>query len=192
MKFYPTLIFAACIALSASILSSCNSDDDEPKDDEDYTQWALDNQTWLEKQLNRLDANGQPYYRKIVPTWNSSAYILVHQFNDPAETADNLVPLYTSTVDVCYRVLLYDGTAVDSSYNITGPVKGALRTQLSDEGLIAGWKIALTHMHVGDTCEVVIPYNQGYGALGMGSIKPYSNLQFNLRLVDIPYYEVRP
>lgn len=181
----------ALLALSAPIFTACN-DDDSSKTDANYSAWNKANQAWLDEQQNRLDENGKAYYKKVVPTWNSSAYVLIHQFNDPEETKDNLVPLLTSTVDVRYRVTLYDGTPIDSSSTITSPVPGALRTQLNSSGLISGWKIALTHMHVGDTCEIIIPYAQAYGITGLNTVKPYSNLVFNMRLLDIPYYEVRP
>lgn len=181
----------ALLALSAPIFTACN-DDDSSKTDANYAAWNKANQAWLDEQQNRLDENGKAYYKKVVPTWNSSAYVLIHQFNDPEETKDNLVPLLTSTVDVRYRVTLYDGTPIDSSSTITSPVPGALRTQLNSSGLISGWKIALTHMHVGDTCEIIIPYAQAYGITGLNTVKPYSNLVFNMRLLDIPYYEVKP
>lgn len=181
----------AGLALTCTLFCSCNEESDI-YDKSDYSGWKDTNQAWLNEQLNRVDANGRPYFSKIVPVWNPAAYVLIHYFNNTDETAGNLVPLLTSTVDVRYRVALCDGTPVDSSSNVVTPVPGALRVQLSDLGLISGWKIALTHMHVGDTCEVVIPYLQAYGESGYGTIKPYSNLQFNLRLVDIPYYEVRP
>ncbi|MDE7125880.1 MAG: FKBP-type peptidyl-prolyl cis-trans isomerase [Muribaculaceae bacterium] len=47
-------------------------------------------------------------------------------------------------------------------------------------------------MRVGDTAEVLIPYSMAYGMSGSGSIPPYSNLRFNVRLVDIVNYETRP
>ncbi|MDE6074493.1 MAG: FKBP-type peptidyl-prolyl cis-trans isomerase, partial [Muribaculaceae bacterium] len=52
--------------------------------------------------------------------------------------------------------------------------------------------IALEKMHVGDSVEVIIPYQAGYGASSSGSILPYSTLRFGIKLVNIPYYEVRP
>jgi FKBP-type peptidyl-prolyl cis-trans isomerase FklB len=47
-------------------------------------------------------------------------------------------------------------------------------------------------MRCGDTAEVVVPYGLAYGSQDRGTIKPYSNLQFNIRLVDIPNYETIP
>ena len=59
-------------------------------------------------------------------------------------------------------------------------------------GVIDGWQIALMNMHVGDTVQIVVPYQSGYGSTSTGKIQPYSALRFNVRLVDIPAYEVRP
>ncbi|MBQ3961444.1 MAG: FKBP-type peptidyl-prolyl cis-trans isomerase, partial [Muribaculaceae bacterium] len=65
------------------------------------------------------------------------------------------------------------------------------RTRLNG-GIITGWAIALTRMHIGDSVRVVIPYNVGYGTSAYGNVKAYSNLQFELKLVGIPYYEAKP
>ena len=63
------------------------------------------------------------------------------------------------------------------------------RTDLSK--VISGWGIVLQEMHVGDSVEVLIPYQSAYGAIGYGSVPPYSNLKFNIKLVDIPYWETK-
>ena len=47
-------------------------------------------------------------------------------------------------------------------------------------------------MHIGDSVRVVIPYNVGYGTTADGSVKAYSNLEFDLKLVGIPFYETKP
>lgn len=45
-------------------------------------------------------------------------------------------------------------------------------------------------MRVGDSAQVVIPYLEGYGVSGSGSILPFTTLVFNIKLVDIPAYEI--
>ena len=57
---------------------------------------------------------------------------------------------------------------------------------------MSGWAIGIPQMHCGDTVELIVPYGVGYGAQNTGTIKPYSNLRFNIRLVDIPYLEAPP
>ncbi len=69
-------------------------------------------------------------------------------------------------------------------------MQGIYRSQVS--GNVQGFAIALMDMRCGDTAEVVVPYGLAYGSQDRGTIKPYSNLQFNIRLVDIPNYETIP
>ncbi len=95
--------------------------------------------------------------------------------------------MLTSTVSTKYIGRLYDNTPVDSSYNRTDAIFTARVSSL-----IQGWQMALMNMHVGDTVQMVIPYELGYGSSLTGSIYPYSALRFNMRLADIPYYETRP
>ncbi|MCH5221893.1 MAG: FKBP-type peptidyl-prolyl cis-trans isomerase [Muribaculaceae bacterium] len=158
---------------------------------EKYRDWRELNDAWLVEMQSRTNPDGTPYYQVIVPDWNPGAYVLLHYYNDPAETADKLSPIYTSTVDVRYQLHLYDGTPVDSSDLINQYGKlGIFRTKLTD--VIIGWPMALTKMHCGDTVELIVPYDVGYGAMENSTIKPYSNLRFNIRLEDIPYYEQTP
>ena len=93
-----------------------------------------------------------------------------------------------STIDMKYHGRLITGEAFDSSYLRTQPRDSIFRTKLNNT--INGWIIGVSQMHIGDSCTIVIPYLQGYGASGSGSgIKPYSNLIFDVKLVDIPGYE---
>ena len=105
-------------------------------------------------------------------------------------TKDNLKPLLTSTVDVKYIGRLYNDVAFDSSFLRTTPADSVFRTKLT--GVIEGWQIALMNMHIGDSCEIVIPSDQAYGSSGSGSIYPYSALKFHVKLVGIPGYYVKP
>lgn len=184
MKKLLIAIFAVGLALCA-----CNTNDKDTWDT--YTDWRNLNNEWLKEQQTRVDSDGTPYYKMVLPSWNPGAFVLVHYFNDRALTEGNLSPLYTSTVDTRYYLHLYDGTPVDSSVTSSaGGVKGVYRAQLNN--LVQGWAIAMSDMRCGDTAEVIIPYGVAYGAQENGHIKPYSNLRFNIRLVDIPYYEVKP
>ena len=123
--------------------------------------------------------------------WRNENQTWLHYFNDRNATAGNLSPLYTSTVDIKYKGQLYNDVAFDSSYTQTAYGDSIARSQVN--GFISGFSIAMMDMHVGDSCEVLIPYQQGYGStgsyLGEVPIYPYSNLKFHIKLVDIPGYE---
>ena len=150
--------------------------------EDEYEDWREDNDAWFQKQMS----SGQ--YTVLTAAWDPSAKTLIRWHNDTMLTKGNLKPLITSTVDVKYHVSLYNGTPIDSSYYLTSPADSIYRSQLNQN--VEGWMIALTHMHVGDSCTVIIPYQQGYGSNKKSDVLiPYSTLVFNLKLVDIYKYK---
>lgn len=88
-------------------------------------------------------------------------------------------PDINSVVTVHYRGLLVGGRLFDSSYRQGYP----LAIRLKD--VIDGWQIALTHMHVGDKWNVVIPSELGYGRRAAGDIPGNSTLIFDIELLGI-------
>jgi FKBP-type peptidyl-prolyl cis-trans isomerase FklB len=172
-----------------AMLTACSSDDSDTWDD--YAEWREANISWLEEQAALTDSKGQPIYTKVTPTWNSNAYVLMRWFNDTTANRDNLRPLLTSTVDVKYYGRLYNDQPFDSSYARTVPADSIYRCQISST--IGGWIIAMERMHVGDSVEVLIPYQQAYGSQSSGSyILPYSALRFNIKLVDVAGEYIKP
>ena len=174
-KFFYTVIMAI---VAITMLDSClgKSVEDEYKD------WRQSNDEFYQRQAN----SGQ--YTKLTAPWDPSAQTLIRWHNDTMLTRNNLKPLITSTVDVKYHLRLYDGTAVDSSYATKSPADSVYRSLLKSN--VEGWMIALTRMHVGDSCTVIIPYQQGYGSTKMsGVLLPYSTLIFDMKLVDIYKYK---
>lgn len=169
------LLPAAAGLMVIASLASCAEDNWDT-----YRDWREANQDWYTAQAYRTDSDGKPYYRQLSPDWNKNSGVLIHYLNDRALTEGNLSPLQTSYVKVNYRLELYNGVAVDSGTAfVSQPAQ-----------LIPGWQVALNDMRVGDTCEVIVPYTQGYGAGGSTNIDPYSMLKFGIRLVDIDRYEV--
>ncbi len=170
-----------------AFLPACKSEDDDVKL---MKEWRDVNNEWLAEMQARKNADGTPYYKVVVPKWDPSSFVLMHYFNERTDDPLALTPLYTSTVDVRYRLTLYNGVACDSSSTMTENGPGIYRAQLND--LVDGWAAAVCEMNVGDTAEVIIPYALGYGSMTMGSIPAYSNLKFNIRLADIYLYEKSP
>jgi len=184
MKKYP-IILALSLISGGSFISSCVDNDD---DFDDYKEWRDANNAWLDECRSKVGADGEKYYTEIIPGYQRGNSVLMHWFNDREETKGNLVPFYTSTVDVKYRLTLYNGEPMDSSYLMTEYGDSIYRTKLSE--IITGWAIALQQMHVGDSVEVIVPYQVAYGTTGKGKINPYSNLNFHIKLVDIPAWEI--
>lgn len=182
MRKFPFILIAAITI----IVSACGMDNESTWDE--YSDWREANENWFFEQKNRTNPDGTPYYSVLSPAWNPSEYILIHYFNDRKLTENNLSPMLTSTVDVKYIGRLYNDEAFDSSYTMTTHGDSVYRTKCSN--VIQGWQIALFDMHVGDSCEMIIPYILAYGASENSVIKPFSALKFNVKLVDIPFYEV--
>lgn len=184
MKKLPLFFTFALVAILYACTPSSSSIWDE------YEAWRKNNESWLIEQQNRTNADGSKYYTTLVPDWDTTQYVLIHYFNDRKLTEGNLSPLFTSTVDVKYKGCLYNEEPFDSSYTNTASYGDSIyRTQCNK--VIQGWAVALEDMRVGDSCEVVIPYSMAYGAQESGVIKPYSALKFNIKLVDIPFYEIK-
>ncbi len=183
------LALISCATVLGLGFSACN-DDDDTYNLSDYQDWRKQNDAWVAEMQQRKNPDGTPYYQTVVPAWNPNVFILMHFFNDRAETAGNLVPLYTSTVDVRYIGHNCEDEPFDSSYNVNVYGKPGI-SRFACNGVIDGWAIALENMHVGDTAEIIVPYNVAYGVSYTGTILPYSSLRFNLRLDDIYKYEAK-
>jgi FKBP-type peptidyl-prolyl cis-trans isomerase FklB len=89
------------------------------------------------------------------------------------------IPTDNDRVKVHYHGTLINGTVFDSSVNRGEPSSFGV-TQV-----IAGWTEALKLMPVGSKWRLYVPYNLAYGAQDRGTIKPYSNLIFDVELLEI-------
>lgn len=183
MKKFPFILIMVMVL--GGVLTSCLKDED---DADNYADWRDINALWYLEQADRTEG-GSKYYTKVTAPWDPTAEVLIHWFNDTNMTKNNLKPKFTSMVDVKYYLSLYDGTPIDSSYLSTSPADSLFRCRLNS-GVIEGWAIAVPRMHIGDSCRVLIPYLVGYGSTASGDIKPFSTLQFDIKLVGIPKYEL--
>lgn len=170
---------------AGGVVSSCVHDDNKA---EDYKEWMVANNAWLNECRSKVGPDGEKYYTEIVPDYQRGNFVLMHWFNDREATKGNLRPYFTSTVDVKYRLTLYNGEPMDSSFLMTENGDSIYRTKLTE--VITGWTVALQQMHVGDSVEVIVPYQIAYGSTGSGRINPFSNLNFHIKLVDIPAWEI--
>lgn len=172
IKNIKRLMLAGAAALLVLPLPSCLKSDVE-----DYETWRLANDTYI----NQINLNE---YEKIVPDWAPQNSVYIKWHNDRSLTANNLVPMSTSTVDIKYELEDIDGTKIENSYSR----KDSTYTSKPKENVLGMW-IALTNMHVGDSVTMIIPYPSGYGAEIRPTIKPYSNLIFHAKLKAITAFE---
>lgn len=168
-------LFIAILALTAAtcILPSCLKSDVE-----DYQDWRTQNDRWLDT----VDMSG---YNKVTATWAPYHEIYMKWHNDRRLTADSLSPFSTSTISVKYELEDIEGKLISTSYKSNGD---SLFTAVVNRNII-GFQMAVMNMNVGDSVSVIIPYTAGYGKNSQGSVLPYSNLVYRIKLVSIPALE---
>lgn len=88
-------------------------------------------------------------------------------------------PLVSDAVTIHYTGSFIDGTVFDSSID-RGPATFPL------DRLIRAWQIAVPLMGVGDTIEIAVPAELGYGLDGKGPIPGGATLLFTIQLLAIP------
>lgn len=164
-------------------LTSCLGEDGKT----DYTQWRSDNEKYVaDAETKRLE-DGSLQYTRLTPLWSTSGWSLIQWHNDRSLTSQYLTPRDNSLVDVKYELRDIEGNVLDSSYSRHVPADSIYRTR--PNSTVVGFWSALTSMHIGDSVTVVVPWTAGYGATASGSVKPYSTLIFDLKLVNIVAYD---
>ncbi|MBO9711473.1 FKBP-type peptidyl-prolyl cis-trans isomerase [Sphingomonas sp.] len=88
-------------------------------------------------------------------------------------------PKPTDTVTIHYAGTLTDGTEFDSSWKRGEPATFPLPR------LIKAWQMAVPMAGVGDTIEIAIPSDLGYGPKGKGPIPGNATLFFKIKLFGI-------
>ncbi len=85
------------------------------------------------------------------------------------------------TVYVHYTGKFLDGKVFDSSLNRNEP----LQFVLGIGSVIKGWDEGIALLRKGEKAQLLIPSKLAYGAMGGGTIPPFSTLLFEVELVDI-------
>jgi FKBP-type peptidyl-prolyl cis-trans isomerase FkpA len=80
---------------------------------------------------------------------------------------------------VHYEGTLVDGTKFDSSWDRGEPATFPLAR------LVKAWQLAIPQAGVGDTIEIAVPADLGYGPRGKGPIPGNATLLFRIELLAI-------
>jgi FKBP-type peptidyl-prolyl cis-trans isomerase FkpA len=88
-------------------------------------------------------------------------------------------PTVSDVVTLNYEGRLVDGTVFDSSYARGEPATFPLGR------LIKAWQMAVPQMGVGDTIEIAVPADLGYGPRGKGEIPGNATMFFKIELLAI-------
>lgn len=130
-------------------------------------EYAKANHQWL---IEKAKEEG---VRKLAP----GTYARTIREGDASRPA----PTLGSIVTVHYTGRTIDGKVFDSSRTTTDAVPVALRVR----DLIDGWQAALPLMHPGDSWELYIAAEAGYGSYSMDGIPGGSTLIFELELFSV-------
>lgn len=108
------------------------------------------------------------------PTESGLYYVMTQEGNGEKPQVGQIVKVH-------YTGMLLDGTKFDSSIDRGEPIE----FPLGIGRVIPGWDEGIALMSKGEKGVLYIPYYLAYGDRGAGDmIKPYSNLVFEVELVD--------
>ena len=181
VKVLPFYLFALL-----PLLMSCSS---ETETQEEFGNWQERNESVLQSWAANSSMKKILTYTKDQNTLGkSSDYIYVEVLETGSGTES---PIYNDTCRVAYRGRLIpsetytDGYRFDETYIGDFDWRTCSTADFSvDYQLCDGFATALQNMHVGDRWRVHFSYTLGYGVSTLGSIPGYSNLIFDIALVD--------
>lgn len=101
------------------------------------------------------------------------------QWRRTAGNGQGARPTVSDTVTVHYEGTLTDGTRFDSSWERGEPATFPLGR------LVKAWQLAIPQMSIGDTIEIAVPADLGYGPRGKGPIPGNATLLFRIELIAI-------
>jgi FKBP-type peptidyl-prolyl cis-trans isomerase FklB len=166
---------------------SCSEDDSTT---DEFVNWQERNDAttdqWAASGMRKI----RVFTQDDTTTGKSSDYIYVQVLESGDGTES---PLYTDTVRVAYRGRLIpttnytDGFVFDETYlgDFSWHTAGMSTMAISGStSLVSGFATALMNMHKGDRWLVCIPYQLGYNAASQGSVTAYSDLIFDIALLD--------
>ncbi len=120
--------------------------------------------------LSYVTANGY----EVLPDSLGLVYISLKQGN-------GVFPKDNDVVAFHYVGYYLNGEIFDSSYGKSRP----LIVQLGENQLIKGLEYSLLKMDKGAKSKLIIPFYLAYDNMPDGPVPPYSNLVFELELIDI-------
>ena len=171
------------------MVSSCSEDDSTT---DEFANWQERNTATTEQwAANSSLKKIRVYTQDEATAGRISDYIYVQVL----ETGDGTEsPLYTDTVRVAYRGRLIPTTNYASGYVFDETYLGDFSWHTAgmstmsigggSTGVVSGFATALMNMHKGDSWRVYIPYQLGYNTSSQGSVTAYSNLIFDIALLD--------
>jgi FKBP-type peptidyl-prolyl cis-trans isomerase FklB len=186
---------AACLTalflVSASFFAACSESDGD--DSNEYADWQSKNEAYFSNIYNQAKADKTGKW-KILTNWSVNDAVAKDVDHIVVEVLQNGTgsgcPLFTDSVRVHYRGQLIPtaqhpkGGIFDTSYSGELDVATAVPVKFAVSNVRDGFSTALQNMHIGDRWLVHIPYDLMYGAGSDTGYPAYSNMVFDIALVD--------
>ena len=189
MNNWKYILLSVILFSLLGMVSSCSEDDSTT---DEFANWQERNTATTEQwAANSSLKKIRVYTQDEATAGRISDYIYVQVL----ETGDGTEsPLYTDTVRVAYRGRLIPTTNYASGYVFDETYLGDFSWHTAgmstmsigggSTGVVSGFATALMNMHKGDRWLVYIPYQLGYNTSSQGSVTAYSNLIFDIALLD--------
>ena len=188
MKNLKYILLSVILFPLVGMVSSCSEDDSTI---DEFANWQERNEAVTEQWAASGMKKIRVFTQDDTSTGRNSDYIYVEvlEVGDGTES-----PLYTDTVRMAYRGRLIpttnyaDGYVFDETYlgDFSWHTAGMATMAIggSSSALVSGFATAVMNMHKGDRWRVHIPYQIGYNTSSSGSVTAYSNLTFDIALLD--------
>lgn len=191
IKFLPTLLLMLAVVMMASCSEATTAE-------EEYPDWQVTNESYFDKLYTatkaKIDAGDTSW--KIIRSWTLDSTLATHSYDHiivhVESEGNSTVRAYTNdSVRVHYKGRLIpsksytSGYVFDKSYTGTFNAISSTPSEGVVSGYVNGFTTAILNMHLGDSWEVYIPYQLGYGTTEKSTIPAYSTLIFNVNLVGI-------
>ena len=109
----------------------------------------------------------------------SGIYIL------PLEKGKGRCPVKGEKVELDFAAYLLNGQQVGSTYDMDEKFSFVL----GENYVIPGWEAILPMMHLGERVKAIVPFEMAYGEHQVGSVPPYSNMVYDIKLLKITTQE---
>ena len=184
MKNWKYILLSMILFPLVGMVSSCSEDDSVT---DEYANWQERNDAvtdqWAASSMRKI----RVYTQDDTSVGQNSDYIYVEVL-EVGDGTDS--PIFTDTARVAYRGRMIpttnnaDGYVFDQTYlgDFSWHTAGMMTSSV--DALVRGFTTALMNMHTGDRWRVYIPYQIGYNASSQGSLQAYSNLIFDIALLD--------
>ena len=188
MKNWKYILLSVILFPLVGMVSSCSEDDSTI---DEFANWQERNEAVTEQWAASGIKKIRVFTQDDTSTGRNCDYLYVEvlEVGDGTES-----PLYTDTVRMAYRGRLIpttnyaDGYVFDETYlgDFSWHTAGMATMAIggSSSALVSGFATAVMNMHKGDRWRVHIPYQIGYNTSSSGSVTAYSNLTFDIALLD--------